>query len=358
MNGLIEKTFDVKEYIVAMINKNNKFIGTFTFMFSKGNILKNPEIVELFAYQAGLYIDRENSAKALRESEGKYRYLFANNPQPMYIHDVETLEFLEVNQAAIDHYGYSKEEFLTMTLKDFRPFEDIDALLADVIDTRKSFKPSGTWRHLKKNGEIIYVDITAVSVNLNGRKARHVMVLDITECKKIEDALKESEDKYRTMIENSNDLIWTLDMNGNFTFLNKVALKTSELNLEDWTGKSFVPLIIDEDLPMLMDVFNKTMNGETCNYELRFRKTDATILTVFVNTSPIYHSGIIEGVVSFGRDITESKKAQIELEEKMNDLVRFHNLTVDRELKMIELKKEINQLLAETGQGEKYIIIT
>ena len=480
---LIEKTFNIDKPVVVNINKNNKFIGIFTFIFSKGNSLKNQEIVELFAYQAGLYIDRENSAKALRESEGKYRYLFANNPQPMYIHDVDTLEFLEVNQAAIDHYGYSKEEFLSMTLKDIRPPEDIPALISEIKDIRETFKPSGVWRHVKKNGEVIFVDITAVSVNLNGKNARHVMIVDTTERKKIEDALKESEDKYRTMIENSNDLIWTLDKNGFFTFLNKVALKTTELNLDDWKGKSFVPLIMSEDLPMLMDVFSRTMNGEICNYELRFTKKDDTILTIFVNTSPIYHSGIIEGIVSFGRDITESKKAmqqlleseekfrsiaeqtgdlisiadingiliyastasksifqcepdemcshsytdflddesiiiaknafkdssdygksvnslelkmirkdgtkfygelngsrfkygdhygtlvvirdiserkmaQQELEEKMNDLLRFHKLTVDRELTMIELKKEINKLLAETGQREKYRIVT
>jgi PAS domain S-box-containing protein len=480
---LIEKTFNIDKPVTVRINKNNKFIGAFTFIFSKGNILKNQEIVELFAYQAGLYIDRENSAKALQESEGKYRYLFFNNPQPMYIHDVDTLEFLEINQAAIDHYGYSKEEFLSMTLKDIRPQEDITALLVDVKDSRESFKSSGVWRHLKKNGEIIFVEITAVSVNLDGKKARHVMILDVTERKIAEDALKESEDKYRTMIENSNDLIWTLDLNGHFTFANKRAIKATELNIDDWIGKSFVPLIMSEDLPMVTDVFNRTMNGAACNYELRFKKKDDTILTIFVNTSPIYHSGKIEGVVSFGRDITESKKAmqqlseseekfrsiaeqtgdlisitdeagiikyvsrasnaifqyeqeemnehnfmefldeeskvkalnafrksmesgvnvsnlelsmkkkdgtlfygelngsrfmnsqnngtlvvirdiserkkaQKELEEKMNDLIRFNRLTVDRELTMIELKKEINELLAKTGQGEKYRIVT
>ena len=125
-----------------------------------------------------------------------------------------------------------------------------------------------------------------------------------------EDALRISEDKYRTMIEFSNDLIWTLDNNGNFTFLNEIASKTTGLNAKEWIGKSFVPLILSEDLQMILGIFQQNMNGIACSYELRFKKSDESILIISVNTSPIYISGKIEGVVSFGRDITESKLAQ------------------------------------------------
>ena len=122
-----------------------------------------------------------------------------------------------------------------------------------------------------------------------------------------EDALRISEDKYRTMIEFSNDLIWTLDNNGNFTFLNDIASKTTGLDPNEWIGKSFVPLILPEELPMIMDVFQKNMSGIASSYELHLQKPDDSILIISVNTSPIYISGKIEGEVSFGRDITESK---------------------------------------------------
>ena len=134
--------------------------------------------------------ERKRAEELLRENEKKYHYMFANNPQPMWIYDLETLAFLEVNSAAIQHYGYTREEFLSMTLKDIRPREDIPALLKDVELTRKTLNPAGEWRHLKKNGEIINVEIISHSITFNGRPARHVLVHDITERKQAEEKLR------------------------------------------------------------------------------------------------------------------------------------------------------------------------
>ncbi len=143
--------------------------------------------------------ERKRAEKALRESEEKYRFMFSNNPQPMWIYDLETLAFLEVNQAAIQHYGYTREEFLSMTLKDIRPQEDIPALLKDVELTRRTLNPAGEWRHLKKNGEIIHVEIISHSITFDGRQARHVLVKDISERKQVEKALQDSEEKFHAL---------------------------------------------------------------------------------------------------------------------------------------------------------------
>jgi PAS domain S-box-containing protein len=131
----------------------------------------------------------------------------------------------------------------------------------------------------------------------------------------VQKVLEVSEEKYRTIIEYSNDWIWMLDKNGYFTFINKTIEKATELNAEDWIGKSFIPLALEEDLPMLTDIFQRSLNGEVCTYELRFRKLDASILTILVNTSPIYEQNLIIGMISFGQDITERKKAEKALVE-------------------------------------------
>jgi len=94
--------------------------------------------------------ERKLAEKAVRQSEEKYHYMFANNPQSMWVYDLETLAFLEVNDAAINHYGYSREEFLSMTIKDIGPIEDIPALLKDVELDNQRFNVAGKWRHLKK----------------------------------------------------------------------------------------------------------------------------------------------------------------------------------------------------------------
>ncbi|HEY3388727.1 MAG TPA: PAS domain-containing protein, partial [Prolixibacteraceae bacterium] len=97
---------------------------------------------------------RKQVEQALQESEEKYRFLFANNPQPMYIFDIETLAFLEVNNAAINYYGYSRKEFLGMKLVDIRPAEDSDALVKDIERLSQGYNPAGEWRHIKKNGDL------------------------------------------------------------------------------------------------------------------------------------------------------------------------------------------------------------
>ena len=117
--------------------------------------------------------------------------MFVNNPQPMWIYDLETLEFLEVNEAAISHYGFSHEEFLHMTLKDIRPAEDIKSLLEDIEETRKTLNAAGEWRHIKKNGELIIVEIYSHSITFNGKMARHVLVNDITKRKHTELEIRE-----------------------------------------------------------------------------------------------------------------------------------------------------------------------
>jgi PAS domain S-box-containing protein len=133
---------------------------------------------------------RNKAEKAIRESEEKYRYMFYNNPQPMWIYDLETNAFLEVNQAAVNHYGYSREEFLAMTLKDIRPTEDLSALQKAIEQAGSSNDSNKEWRHTKKNGEIIFVQISAHSVIYNGRDARHVLVHDITDRKHAEAEIK------------------------------------------------------------------------------------------------------------------------------------------------------------------------
>jgi PAS domain S-box-containing protein len=135
--------------------------------------------------------------KALRKSEEKYYYMFAHNPQPMWIYDVETLEFLEVNEAAVKHHGYTREEFLSMKLVDIYPKQDIPVLQEELIKAKSGENITGEWRQIKKNGEIIFVEITAHKLTYNERIAFHVLINDVTERKLVEAELKNSQQLLR-----------------------------------------------------------------------------------------------------------------------------------------------------------------
>ncbi|HEY8972083.1 MAG TPA: ATP-binding protein [Puia sp.] len=125
----------------------------------------------------------------LAASEEKYKTLFYKSPLPIWIYDQETLRFLEVNETAIQHYGYSQDEFRNMTLRDIRPPEDIPRLMEDVDVIRSSGATyvDNNWRHLKKNGEIIDVELTAHPINYGHRKTRMVIINDITERRRSEE---------------------------------------------------------------------------------------------------------------------------------------------------------------------------
>jgi two-component system cell cycle sensor histidine kinase/response regulator CckA len=131
--------------------------------------------------------ERRRAEEALRESEVRYRLLFESNPLPMWVYDLETLAFLAVNEAAIYHYGYSREDFLSMTITDIRPLEDIPALLENVSQIDGGIDAAGGWRHLKKDGTVIDVEITSHELTFAGRRAELVLANDITERKQAEE---------------------------------------------------------------------------------------------------------------------------------------------------------------------------
>ncbi|HNN12185.1 MAG TPA: PAS domain S-box protein [Anaerolineales bacterium] len=137
--------------------------------------------------------ERKRVEEELRASEEKYKLLFESNPHPMWVYEADTLKFLVVNDAAIHHYGYTRDEFLAMTIKDIRPSEEIPGLLENLARESAVLQRSGTWKHRLKNGGLIDVEIHSHALQFNNVSARLVLASDVTERKLAEDALRKSE---------------------------------------------------------------------------------------------------------------------------------------------------------------------
>jgi diguanylate cyclase (GGDEF)-like protein/PAS domain S-box-containing protein len=144
-----------------------------------------------------------------REGEETFRLLFANHPIPMWIYDLKTLTFLEVNDATLDQYGYTREEFLGLTLKDIHPPEETARLQKVVKKTRPSLHYAGEWRHRHKDGRIIDVEINSHTLDFSGRKSVLVTAHDITKRKRAEDVLQESEAHYRALVEGTPVIVYS-----------------------------------------------------------------------------------------------------------------------------------------------------
>lgn len=164
-----------------------------------------------------------------------------------------------------------------------------------------------------------------------------------------EEQIKESEEKYRTMIEHSNDIIWNLDTEGNFLFINKRAEEITGFKIKDLIGKSFTPLLFEEDLPKITEIFKKTLEGESCQYEISFNNKKGKLIHLLVNTAPLFSREKLIGTTSFGKDITERKKTEKELKDKMYKLEGVKIVNEKRYKKLIEQQVEIIRLKKRLG---------
>jgi PAS domain S-box-containing protein len=141
--------------------------------------------------------DRIRAEAALAESESKYRMLFQSVPQPLFIYDVETLRIREVNDAAVCQYGYSHDEFLSMTMKDIRPPEEVPRLLDYLKRAPVSADDTGVWLHRRKDGTIFPAEIAVYLMDLASRPSRLVLASDISERLRAEEELRRAQDRLR-----------------------------------------------------------------------------------------------------------------------------------------------------------------
>lgn len=165
--------------------------------------------------------EQKEADQALQVSEEQYRFLFYLNPQPMWIYDAESLEFLEVNEAAVQHYGYTAEEFHKMTLRDIYPTADqvthqpnTDNNFADPVSV-----------HRKKNNDFIFVEIKSNELEYNGRLANLVLANDVTEKVQAEEELARERYLLRTLIDHLPDYIYVKDSNYRHIINNKANVE-------------------------------------------------------------------------------------------------------------------------------------
>jgi PAS domain S-box-containing protein len=260
--------------------------------------------------------------EALRKSEAQYRLLFESNPQAMWVYDLETRRFLAVNNAAIQRYGYSRAEFLSMTIEDIRPPQDVQALRKYLENTNPHFNQAGEWRHQTKDGTIITVEITSNRLDFEGRRAVFVLANDITERKTAEKALRDSEDRYRDLVDNSHELICTHDLDGRVISVNPWASRVLGYPQESLLGMN----IRDGLLPEYRDKFDKylekvitegsakgVMKVRTASGEVRMWEYYNTLRTQGVET-PIVR-GMAHDATERRQALQREKEARIEAEE-------------------------------------------
>ena len=274
-------------------------------------------VVELRQYTEEL----THSQQILREGEERYRLLFESNPHPMWVYDQETLAFLAVNNAAVSHYGYAREEFLGMTIRDIRPAEDIPALMQKVAVSKDGLDVAGIWRHRKKDGTIIDVEVTSHTLLFGGRRAEVVLAHDVTERNRAEEAIRASEERYRTILSSALDGFWILDMEGRILEVNDAYCRMIGYGRKELLAMRIRNLDIEESPTQTKDHIRWIKEKGGDRFETRHRAKDGSVLDVEVSVRYVDRDG--GRLFAFFRDITARKQTEQALRESEEQFMLF-----------------------------------
>jgi len=263
---------------------------------------------------------RRRAEEAMVRSEEQFRLLFEHNPLPMWIYDSDSLAFLTVNDAAVSFYEYSREEFLGMTIQDMHISGDFSDFLKTAHTARTPYLMPDVWRHRKKNGAIVEVEIAVHEIQFNGRSARFVVSMDVTARKRAEQLLKETE---RLLHEVLNALpvgVWISDSKGNIIMGNPAGKRI-------WGGEKYVgPEQYGEFKGWWADsgkrirpeewaLARAVTKGETSLDEvIHIDSFDGAAKTILNSAIPLRAAdGKTKGVLVVSQDITERQHAEEEL---------------------------------------------
>jgi diguanylate cyclase (GGDEF)-like protein/PAS domain S-box-containing protein len=206
---------------------------------------------------AGDVLSGADGGRQRPDAPPPYQLVFERNPMPLLVFDRETLAILAANDAAEALYGYSPAELLSLTIRDIRPPEDVADLVENVRAAKDRFRKDGRlWRHVKKSGEPIDVEITAHGLTFDGRDARLVLINDVTERLRAESALIGSEARYRTLFDHNPSMFFTLDEEGVVRDCNSFALTQLGYAKDELLGRRALDLYPVESRSLVQEHFN------------------------------------------------------------------------------------------------------
>ncbi len=305
VNDLLEITGDTP--IIALTGYEDREFSVKTLSLGISDYLFKDELNPSLVYKSIVYnIERKRISLELRESEKKYRTLFHVCPIPMWVFDPDTLKFLNVNNAAIKHYGYSNEEFLSMTIKDIRPAEEIETLESIVEKNRHSISLySGVFKHIKKNGTPMRVEIQSSKILFNGKEAKLIIAIDVTEKLKADEALKLSEQLFKALVQDGADLISILDECGNYKFVSPSASSIIGVDENELIGKNAFDFIHEDDKLRVQNQFNLLKRKKRVQISpFRFKNANNNWIWLETIATNMMDDPAVKGIISNSRDIT------------------------------------------------------
>ena len=306
--------------------------------------------------QKALKSERKQVQEALRKSEDRYRRITEAITDYIFTvriadgHPVQTIH----GAACVAVTGYTPEEFASEPYLWIRMVHEEDRAVVEDQAKRvvlgQDVEPI-EHRIFRKDGVMRWVRNTLVpQYDLQGKLLSYDgLIHDIHERKQAEEALRESEERFRSFLDNLGDVAYEVDDSGGITYANNMAEKMTGMSLEDLLGQHFIPLFTEESQKVAAEAFEKTLNGESTEYELTF--TNGTV-GHFRNEPLIDEKGKIVGLFGIARDITERKRVEEALQKAHDQLERR---VEERTAELVKANEHLRLQIEERKQAqEKY----
>ena len=242
-----------------------------------------------------------------------YTRIFNESPVPMYVFDSTTYKFLSVNTAALDQYGYTKEEFLALSAYDIRPKEDIQAFNISTANKTALYQDLGQLRHLKKSGEIFFVQVYAHNTWLDGKNAWITSAINIDNKVIAENALIKKTKETENILESITDSFFTLNNDWQFTYVNKESEKTLRHTKEELLGRSIWDIFPEIKRSKFWSEYHRAKKEKI---SVHFEETFPLLgIWLSVNAYPTE-----DGITVYFVDVTEQRNHLNMIEEQNNRL--------------------------------------
>ena len=283
----------------------------------------------------------EGSVKSLQKRLSGYERVYSENPVPTLVYDCKSFQIIEANDSALALYGYTAEQIRSLKLLDLFVPQPRPQMTALKCELSKPINALGPFSHRTATRQELVVSIVFLPFELEGKDARIVMIQDETARHSAEEALRTSEERYRELFENANDVIFLHDLNGRIVAINRAAEYLTGYSRLEVIGQSFEDLIAPEARHQTQDNIRNHLGGSaTQHYELPILSKFGTRRFLEVSTRIIYRRGHPVAIQGIGRDITERKLAQQRLLESAEELQQKNE-----ELSTaLQLAKEATQL--------------
>ncbi len=340
-------------------------INTDVRLIDKSGNLKVIQFNARIGYQANGEFDRTHCImmdvterveleNRLRESEERYRLLLDTSIDAVMLTHPDGRIF-SANRAACDMLGMTEEEIL----------EGGRGLVIDTEDPRlpgylkqrqETGRVSGVLTFIRKDKTRFQGEFTsAIFKTSMGNIMSSVVIRDITERMKSLKQISDSETKYRMLIENQSDQIVSFDGSGNILYTSPSFQKFSGIPESECEGRSFFSFMPEEE-KVNPEAILKDISRQPHNHymELRMQSPEGPQWIAWNNNATLDEHGNIHEVICIGRNIHEQKMARMTIEEQLQELKRWHDTTLGREFRILELKKEVNQLLTDSGKPPRY----